>query len=39
MGKNPIDYNKLGDLGMKVSIVSLQSLGITTSIVDTNLYI
>jgi hypothetical protein len=39
MGKNPIDYNKLRELGMKVLTVSLQSLGFTKSIANPNLYI
>jgi len=39
MGKNPIDYNKLRELGMKVLTVSLQSLGFIKSIADKNLYI
>jgi hypothetical protein len=32
MGKNPMDYNKLQELGIKVLTVSLQSLGFTNSL-------
>jgi hypothetical protein len=33
MGKNPMDYNKLRELGMKVLTVFLQSLGFTKSFI------
>jgi hypothetical protein len=37
MGKNPIDYNKLREPSLKILTVSLQSLGLIKSIVDTNI--